>query len=341
MKLSAGFMNDREIRKALDEEELVICPYQDKNLTPVGYNLTFSRFIISLHKRVFVRLHKEGNEWCFYLKPKETVLVLTMESIWVSKYIGGTFHSKVSLVTYGLGHVSTTLDPGWQGQLLVPLNNPTGDKIRIVVATQTPDQKMEYRTFITMVLFRSETPAIQTVDNETARIELLENIVEDIHLSKKERLQIYELQDEESFSAGTPLRKETFMKKKKTSDIVRLKGLIYKIKQSAGYPEALYNLNDPENRHQKIQEFKEAHTRLIRGMNQEFNHINHISSTNYWWSRAGFIVKVSLLAIFLVVTAVFGFMFQEGKYKEFVSLGLSIVIPFLIFFLEHYRDRYL
>lgn len=341
MKLSAGFMNDREIRKALDEEELVICPYQDKNLTPVGYNLTFSRFIISLHKRVFVRLHKEGNEWCFYLKPKETVLVLTMESIWVSKYIGGTFHSKVSLVTYGLGHVSTTLDPGWQGQLLVPLNNPTGDKIRIVVATQTPDQKMEYRTFITMVLFRSETPAIQTVDNETARIELLENIVEDIHLSKKERLQIYELQDEESFSAGTPQRKETLIKKKKTSDIVRLKGLIYKIKQSAGYPEALYNLNDPENRHQKIQEFKEAHTRLIRGMNQEFEHINHISSTNYWWSRVGFIVGVSLLAIFLVATAVFGFMFQEGKYKEFVSLGLSIVIPFLIFFLEHYRDRYL
>ena len=340
MKLSAGFMNDREIRKALDEEELVICPYQDKNLTPVGYNLTFSRFIISLHKRVFVRLHKEGNEWCFYLKPKETVLVLTMESIWVSKYIGGTFHSKVSLVTYGLGHVSTTLDPGWQGQLLVPLNNPTGDKIRIVVATQTPDQKMEYRTFITMILFRSETPAIQTVDNETARIELLENIVEDIHLSKKERLQIYELQDEENFSAGTPRRKETLIKKK-TSDIVRLKGLIYKIKQSAGYPEALYNLNDPENRHQKIQEFKEAHTRLIRGMNQEFNHINHISSTNYWWSRVCFIAGVSFLAIFLVATAAFGFMFQEGKYKEFVSLGLSSVIPFLIFFLEHYRDRYL
>lgn len=341
MKLSVGFMNDREIRKALDEEELVICPYQDKNLTPVGYNLTFSRFIISLHKKVFVRLHKEGNEWCFYLKPKETVLVLTMESIWVSKYIGGTFHSKVSLVTYGLGHVSTTLDPGWQGQLLVPLNNPTGDKIRIVVATQTPDQKMEYQTFITMILFRSETPAIQTVDNETARIELLENIVEDIHLSKKERLQIYELQDGVNSSAGTPQRKEAHLKKKKTSDIVRLKGLIYKIKQSAGYPEALYNLNDPENRHQKIQEFKEAHTRLIRGMNQEFEHINHISSTNYLWSRVCFITGVFFLIIFLAATAVFGFMFQGGRYKEFVPLGLSIVIPFLIFFLEHYRDRYL
>lgn len=281
MKLSAGFMNDREIRKALDEEELVICPYQDKNLTPVGYNLTFSRFIISLHKKAFVRLHKEGNEWCFYLKPKETVLVLTMESIWVSKYIGGTFHSKVGLVTYSLGHISTTLDPGWQGQLLVPLNNPTGDKIRIVVAIQTPDQKMEYQTFITMVLFRSETPAIQTVDNETARIELLERIVEDIHLSKKERLQIYELQAGENSSADVSKRKGSLIRRKKTSDIVRLKSTIYKIKQSAGYPEALYNLNDPENRHQKIREFKEAHTRLIRGMNQEFENINHLSSTNY------------------------------------------------------------
>ncbi len=340
MKLFAGFLNDREIRKALGEEELVICPYQDKNLTPVGYNLSFSRFIISLHNKAFVRLHKEGSEWCFYLKPKETVLVLTMESIWVSKYIGGTFHSKVSLVTYGLGPVSTTLDPGWQGQLLVPLNNPTGDKIRIVVATQTVDQKMEYRTFITMVLFRSETPAIQAVDNETARIELLEKIVEDIHLSKKERLQIYELHDGENSSAGTPQSKKAFIKKK-TSDIVRLQGIIYKIKQSAGYPEALYNLNDPENRHQRIREFKEAHIRLIRGMNQEFEHINHVSSTNYRRSRICFIAGVSFLAIFLVMAAVFGFMFQGGKYKEYVSLGLSIVLPFLIFFLEHYRDRYL
>ena len=341
MKLSAGFMNDREIRKALDEEEMVICPYQDKNLTPVGYNLTFSRFIISLHKKEFVRLHKEGNEWCFYLKPKETVLVLTMESIWVSKYIGGTFHSKVGLVTYGLGHVSTTLDPGWQGQLLVPLNNPTGDKIRIVVAIQTRDLKMEYQTFITMVLFRSETPAIQTVDNETARIELLEKIVEDIHLSKKERLQIYEQQAGENSSTGTSQEKAVFIKKKKTSDIVRLKGILFKIKQSAGYPEALYNLNDPENRHQKIQEFKEAHTRLIRGMNQEFENINHISSKNYLWSRVRFIVGVFFLAALLMALAVFGFIFQEGKYKEYVPLGLSIVIPFLIFFLEHYRDRYL
>ena len=341
MKLSAGFMNDREIRKALDEEELVICPYQDKNLTPVGYNLTFSRFIITLHKKEFVRLHKEGNEWCFYLKPKETVLVLTMESIWVSKYIGGTFHSKVGLVTYGLGHISTTLDPGWQGQLLVPLNNPTGDKIRIVVAIQTLDQKMEYQTFITMVLFRSETPAIQTVDNETARIELLEKIVEDIHLSKKERLQIYEQQSMENSSTDTPKGKVVLIKKKKTSDIVRLKSILFKIKQSAGYPEALYNLNDPENRHQKIQEFKEAHIRLIRGMNQEFENINHISSTNYWRSRACFIAGVSFLVIFLAVAAVCGFMFQGGKYRDFVSPGLSIVIPFLIFFLEHYRDRYL
>lgn len=341
MKLFSGFMNDREIRKAMDEEELVICPYQDKNLTPVGYNLTFSRFIISLHKRVFVRLHKEGTEWCFYLRPKETVLVLTMESIWVSKYIGGTFHSKVSLVTYGLGHISTTLDPGWQGQLLVPLNNPTGDKIRIVVATETPGQKMEYRTFITMVLFRSETPAIQTVDNETVRIELLEKIVEDIHLSKKERLQIYDLQTMDNSSTGATSRQEARIKKKKTSDIVRLKNIIYKIKQSAGYPEVRHDLNDPENRHQRVQEFKEAHIRLIRGMNQEFEHINHISSTKYWRSRVCFIVGVVVLTLALLAVAFVGFAHWDEKYRDYISLGLSIVVPILILFLEHYRDRYL
>ncbi len=33
------------------------------------------------------------------------------EAIWVSRRIGGTYHPRVSLVSKGLGHISTTLDP--------------------------------------------------------------------------------------------------------------------------------------------------------------------------------------------------------------------------------------
>ncbi|MEY8262071.1 hypothetical protein AALA80_17270 [Oscillospiraceae bacterium 50-60] len=66
-----------------------------------------------------------------------------------------------------------------------------------------------------------------------------------------------------------------------------------------------------------------------------------MSKRDYWWSQARFIGGVFFLVILLMVLAGFGFVFENGEYKDYVTLGLSIAIPFLILFLEHYRDRYL
>ena len=62
----ATFMNDVQIEKARREGELVICPYNDNNLTPVGYNLSFSRFIVSLRKNAFVKIRHKVGEWFLY-----------------------------------------------------------------------------------------------------------------------------------------------------------------------------------------------------------------------------------------------------------------------------------
>ncbi|MEO1560372.1 MAG: deoxycytidine deaminase, partial [Cyanobacteria bacterium J06632_19] len=48
----------------------------------------------------------------------------TLESISLSKEIGGTIHSMVSkAVLQGLSHISTTVDPGWSGKLLISIHN--------------------------------------------------------------------------------------------------------------------------------------------------------------------------------------------------------------------------
>lgn len=185
-----GFLTDTQIRHAIKNKDIIIYPFSESNLTPVGYNFSFSKFILSLNKRNFVPILFDAKSKCeyFILKPNETVLALTHETVSVATDIGGTFHSKVSLVSIGLGHVSTTLDPGWQGQLLVPLNNPTKHSIRVVIKEEVKGENIA-KTFITLVFFRAVSWATKSaLDNkfDAALSHLFKIPVEVIRTQKQE-----------------------------------------------------------------------------------------------------------------------------------------------------------
>lgn len=304
----ATFMNDIQIDKARKAGELVICPYSESNLTPVGYNLSFSRFIVSLRKKAFVKIKHKGNEWFFYLRPHETVLVLTRETIWVSKFIGGTFHSKVSLVTRGLGHVSTTLDPGWNGQLLVPLNNPTREKIKIVIARDDNNVKV-FETFLTMVLFRAQEAALNTKsDNKAARIELLEEILEE---------------------------------HKHNKDAEYLRDFIQNLKKSINTMESFIDLNDPTDRMQKIKVFQREHVKMITEMDNEFERINTFSKKTY--SRKQMVFMVVTGGIFLcLLVGVIAANFQKNEiFKTIVNNVVPLVTAFVILIIGRVYDKYI
>ena len=305
----ATFMNDIQIDKARRQGELIICPYNENNLTPVGYNLSFSRFIISLRKRAFIKIEHERDKWFFYLKPHETVLVLTRETIWVSKFIGGTFHSKVSLVTKGLGHVSTTIDPGWHGQLLVPLNNPTKGKIKIVIAHDGENGKI-FETFITMVLFRSQEASLtEKSDNKSARIELLEEILEE--------------------------------NKRKNRDAQYLWEFIQKLKASVGTMEVFADLNDPTDRKEKIKIFQREHIKMITEMDNEFERINKFSCKMYNKRRVGF--GVTIMAILTVFLSIIVCVYVKGnRTSQDIVIGfVAVISPFISWALGYVSDKYI
>lgn len=303
----ATFMNDMQIDKARREGELVICPYSDKNLTPVGYNLSFSRFIVSLRKRAFVKIKHKGNEWFFVLKPFETVLVWTRETIWVSRFIGGTFHSKVSLVTRGLGHVSTTLDPGWHGQLLVPLNNPTKEKIKVVIAKDGENGK-EFETFITMVLFRSQEASLnEKSNNRSARVELLEEILEE-HKSNRDAKYLWDF--------------------------------IQKLKKCVNKMDLFDDLNDPTDRKQKIKKFQREHLEMIAEMDNEFERLNKFSSRMY--NLRSFIFGVLAVSIFAVlIGAIFlTFIYGDDTCQKIVTSSVAVISAFVIWLLGGIKDKF-
>lgn len=106
----------REIGK-----NIFICPLKIDNFRDNSIDLTASEFawtpdgtnIFDEEKRtITVPGHK-------------TACILTKEAIYVTKKIGGTYHSRVSLVKKGFGHIGTMLDPEYCGQSLIMLHNTT------------------------------------------------------------------------------------------------------------------------------------------------------------------------------------------------------------------------
>jgi deoxycytidine triphosphate deaminase len=168
-------LSDRDIKQLLNRE-IVIYPFNEHDLTPVGYNLNPSDFVFSLQSKELLKA-KNG---FFQIKPHHTVLILTKEAVWVSKKIAGTFHSKVGVVSTGFGHISTTLDPGWNGLLLISLNNPTDSPLSLAAN----------QSFVTLMLYRLKTPALKEHNNLPRRTDILKIISDEVlsrHINQKQR----------------------------------------------------------------------------------------------------------------------------------------------------------
>jgi deoxycytidine triphosphate deaminase len=162
-------LSDRDIESFLNKE-IVIHPYTERNLTPVGYNLNPGNFVYSINSKSLIKItHNSKGKPIYKILKHDTVLILTQEAVWVSKKIGGTFHSKVGVVSLGFGHISTTLDPGWAGPLLIALNNPTEQDLEL------PADK----SFVTLIFYKVRTVASRNHDNDPSRSDLLKIISEE------------------------------------------------------------------------------------------------------------------------------------------------------------------
>ncbi|MGF7060037.1 dCTP deaminase domain-containing protein [Brassicibacter mesophilus] len=178
-----GFLSDTNIKDYIKNKKIAICPYEEENLTPLGYNLTPTEFIFSTNNKLLVNINNDNDEKYCYIEPHDTVLILTREAIWVSNEIAGTFHSKVGVVSQGFGHISTTLDPNWQGPLLISLNNPTNQKLKFVIAkisdpqNKSDELSFKYCSFVTLIFYKLVSPTTSDHDNPSCRFDLLNRVV--------------------------------------------------------------------------------------------------------------------------------------------------------------------
>ena len=138
-----SLLTDSAILASLGKD-IVIEPFDRANsLTAVGYDFSVGEFVFSLEKGLLTAV---GGT--YEIPPKSTVQILTSESLWVSGRIAGTFHSKVSLVSKGFSHISTTLDPNWYGPLLITMRNNR----------DIPLQLNANERFVTLVFYKVSKP---------------------------------------------------------------------------------------------------------------------------------------------------------------------------------------
>ncbi|MFH0782360.1 MAG: hypothetical protein V2B20_10485 [Pseudomonadota bacterium] len=137
-----SMLSDVDVEKYLGKE-IVIEPFSKKLLTPIGYDFTIGNFVFCLEHGLL-----KPTNGSYDFPAKSTLQILTNESLWVSERIGGTFHSKVSLVSKGFSHISTTLDPGWYGPLLITIRNNTKNTISMEIGS----------AFVTLIFSKLNSP---------------------------------------------------------------------------------------------------------------------------------------------------------------------------------------
>lgn len=128
MFFKKGELSDKDIRKLMGKQ-IYIYPFKEKNLKGGSYNLTASKCALVIDKDKSQKLITHGDE--IIIPAGMTGIVETNECIHVSRWITGTYHSKVKLVNRGIGHIGTTLDPDFFGVSAIALHNLTDKPITI------------------------------------------------------------------------------------------------------------------------------------------------------------------------------------------------------------------
>ncbi|MEM9217012.1 MAG: deoxycytidine triphosphate deaminase [Cyanobacteria bacterium P01_F01_bin.150] len=162
-------LSNVDIEKELIQGNILVFPFNEKNIKGASYNFTVGQFAYRIPddpndpESRYESVYDSSNSR-IVLPPKSTVLVATNESIWVSHKIAGTYHSKVKLVSKGIGHIGTTLDPDYLGVALIALHNLSESEVALKVGEET---------FVSITFHYLKTRATVEHDNNPGRPDLV------------------------------------------------------------------------------------------------------------------------------------------------------------------------
>lgn len=168
-------LSDIDIVKELGKN-ILIFPFEEDNLKGASYNLTVSKYAWNLTTKISAYDETKNS---IIIPANSTVVIETREAIWVSKGISGTYHSKVKLVSKGIGHISTTLDPTYIGCSLIALHNLTYTDVSL---------KVDSETFVTIRFEYLSASCSSKHHNQPGRLDVLSDL--SIQISDSDKLHL-------------------------------------------------------------------------------------------------------------------------------------------------------
>lgn len=139
-------LSDVDIRQEIGEN-ILIYPFWEKHLKGASYNLSASKLAWDLASKDNIY---NDQKKAVIIPPNSTALIETEETIWVSQKIAGTYHSRVTQVSHGTGHIGTTLDPNYIGPSLIAVHNHSEEEVKI---------PLENEPFLTLTFHYLHTPS--------------------------------------------------------------------------------------------------------------------------------------------------------------------------------------
>lgn len=101
---------------------------------------------IDVQKGKSAIINGEGGEQYILILPLSTTLIETKEVLALGANIGGTYHSKVGLVSKGLGHIGTMVGPNFSGDSLIAIHNISNEIVILNVGESFVSVVFHYLT---------------------------------------------------------------------------------------------------------------------------------------------------------------------------------------------------
>lgn len=126
-----SILSEKSLIKELGKG-ILFHPIKPNSIRSCNFCLTASKYAYAISSQKQLEINTD-NEKIKYLEipPKDTVLIWTDESIWLSRNFCASLHSTTTLVSKGIGHIGTRINPNWCGVLCISLHNLSNNPVKI------------------------------------------------------------------------------------------------------------------------------------------------------------------------------------------------------------------
>lgn len=101
-------------------------------LTASEYAYTFNTDKQTQQKQTLLLKDRDDNK-LIKIPSRKTAIIWTNESVFIDNYLCGSIHSQVKLVSQGIGHLGTRVNPNYGGVMAIALHNLSDNDIQIKV----------------------------------------------------------------------------------------------------------------------------------------------------------------------------------------------------------------